>query len=82
MRYLIPFVFFSFFLAGCGKPAFYPPYVSECVQAQKTREQAKTLSGQDKALLEAKADALEETCRDAMRRKQESEDAKHDLPVR
>lgn len=82
MRYSLLFLLFIILPIGCGKPAFYPPYVSECVQAQKTREQAKTLSGQDKALLEAKAQALEETCRDAMHRYQESQDSKHRLPVR
>jgi hypothetical protein len=72
MRYLIPFVLCSF-LAACGKPAFYSPGVSECVKAQKTREQAKTLTGQDRALLEAKAQALEESCRAAMLQKQEAD---------
>ena len=73
MRYFVLFVLCSLFLAACGKPAFYPPYVSECVKAQKTREQARTLTGQDRALLEAKAQALDESCRAAMLQKQEAD---------
>ena len=54
------------FCAGCGKPNYYPHPESTCIEARKVREQMKTVSGGDRALLEAKAQGLEDACRQGM----------------
>jgi len=59
--------------SGCGKSAYYPQPAAACVEAQKVREQMKTVSGDDRALMEAKAKGLEEACRDGMRQKTEQQ---------
>jgi hypothetical protein len=54
------------FLAGCGKSAYYPGYVSPCVEAKQVREQAERAQGDQKAMLDVKAQGLEEACRSGM----------------
>ncbi len=59
--------------SGCGKSAYYPGYVSPCVEAKKVREEAQRAHGDEKAMLEVKALGLEEACRNGMRDKQEND---------
>ena len=58
---------------GCGKSAYYPGYVSPCVEARQVREQVRQAQGDEKAMLEVKAQGLEEACRNSMRNKQEND---------
>ena len=58
---------------GCGKSALYPGYVSPCVEAKQVREQARNAQGDERAMLEVKAQGLEEACRSGMRNKQEND---------
>lgn len=57
---------------GCGKPAYYPGYVSPCVEAKQVREKAMQAQGDERAMLEVKAQGLEEACRSSMENKQEN----------
>jgi hypothetical protein len=58
---------------GCTKSAYYPGYVSPCVEAKQVREQARQAQGDEKAMLEVKAQGLEEACRSSMNNKHESD---------
>jgi hypothetical protein len=60
-------------LAGCGKSAYYPQYVSPCVEAKQVREQAGRAQGDEKAMLEVKAQGLEEACRSGMNDRQDKQ---------
>ena len=59
--------------AGCTKSAYYPGYVSPCVEAKQAREQARQAQGDAKAMLEVKAQGLEEACRSSMNNKQQND---------
>jgi hypothetical protein len=58
--------FWAVICAGCGRSAFYPGYVSPCVEAKQAREKARQAQGDEKAMLEVKAQGLEEACRNSM----------------
>jgi hypothetical protein len=60
-------------LSGCGKSAYYPGYVGPCVEAKQAREKAQRAQGDEKAMLEVKAQGLEEACRNGMRDKNEQD---------
>jgi hypothetical protein len=59
-------VFLGILQLGCGRSAFYPGYVSPCVEATQVKKQAQSAQGDEKAMLELKAKALEDACRDNM----------------
>ncbi len=65
--------------AGCGKSAYYPQSVGACVEARKAREQMNATTGEDRALLEAKVQGLEEACKNSMQQKAE-DDRNHRRP--
>ena len=63
--------------AGCGKSAYYPSYVSPCVEAKQVREEAEKAQGDKKTMLEVKAQALEESCRNNMNERNKKQDRFH-----
>jgi hypothetical protein len=68
-------------VSGCGKSVYYPQSVGACVDAQNAREQMKTATGEERALLEAKVQGLEEACKNSMRQKADDDKAHRRPPL-